>query len=432
MTIDVRKPDELDTIIESIVTAGDISRLDPHQKAIYYRRRCESLGLDPSSKPFDVLRLSGKEVLYLNRGGTDQLAKIHHVSRRIVEGPCCKTIEGTKMAYAKCEASTPDGRVEEVIATAPWADPTMILMKIETKAKRRATISITGAAALDESEIADIPDREKSPAKPISVTVTMDDGALPEPLQRLVDDVAQLGTTLTLAQVRTLYSEHIPPMPDGLYARARAVLCDVMPVGITIASPDHRTLLRNPGTENPTIEQHIASVQAADSVRALEMLRDSLPKSALAALKQHMFIRRVALSPDLADLDTLRPVAARLQSDTMRLAVLAAIEIRARELAGPTPPDGTDDPDADVEREAIQGEAVLDAAVDKLHSTHGPRHAVSHYLAHRNELPAALQPAYRRALIEHLPRRYPKDVRTRSRAEAIVSEAEQGSVRRAA
>lgn len=441
MTIDIRKPDDLDAIIESIVTTGDISKLTAAQKTTYYRRRCESLGLDPASKPFDVLKLSGKEVLYMNRGGTDQLAKIHRVSRRITEGPCCKTIEGVKVAYAKCEATTPDGRVEEVVATLPWSDPAMILMKVDTKARRRATLSITGAAALDESEIDDIPARERAHVKPISVTVTVDDpDELPEPLQRLVDDIASLGTTLTVAQIRTLFSEHVTPMTGDMRVRGRAVLCESMPNGVTIASPDHTTLLCHPEHTNPTIEQHIASIELTDSVRALEMLRDVLPKSAQAALKQNIFVRRAALAPTLEDLDALRPIAAKVKDAAMRSAVLAAIEIRANELAGPPPTDGPDGDDrahdeGDVERDAIQGEDAgpLTAAVAKMTTkTNGPQHAVSHYIDHRDELPTTMQPAYRRALINHLPKRYPKHVGTEEQAEEIVSDAERGSVRRVA
>ena len=44
-----------------------------------------------------------------------------------------KVVEGTKLAYAKCAASTPDGRTEECVATLPWGDAAMILMKVETR-----------------------------------------------------------------------------------------------------------------------------------------------------------------------------------------------------------------------------------------------------------------------------------------------------------
>ena len=70
-------------IIESIVTKGDLSGLNQVQKVQYYNYRCKQIGLDPSAKPFDLLNLSGKQVLYANAGATQQLCNIHRLSTQI-------------------------------------------------------------------------------------------------------------------------------------------------------------------------------------------------------------------------------------------------------------------------------------------------------------------------------------------------------------
>ena len=44
----------------------------------------------------------------------------------------------------------PDGRMETAVATVPLVDPVNVLMKAETKSKRRATPSILGLGMLDE------------------------------------------------------------------------------------------------------------------------------------------------------------------------------------------------------------------------------------------------------------------------------------------
>src|SRR4051794_9871009 len=99
-----------ETIISSIVINGDISKLSPQQKVNYYRQFCERLGLDPLSQPFKLLRLNGREILYCDRTGAQQLNKLHGVSHEI---KARETVSGCYVVTA--QASTPDGRHTESI-----------------------------------------------------------------------------------------------------------------------------------------------------------------------------------------------------------------------------------------------------------------------------------------------------------------------------
>ena len=150
-------------VAESLVTKGDLSGLSPSERVKLYVQMCESLGLNPSSQPFAMLRLNGKEILYPTRGATDQLAAIHRVNREIIDGPKVVDLAGTKLVYAVCRASLPNGRTETATATVALADPVNVLMKAETKAKRRATLSILGLGMLDETELETIPAQAKAP-----------------------------------------------------------------------------------------------------------------------------------------------------------------------------------------------------------------------------------------------------------------------------
>ncbi len=118
-------------VIDSIVLRGDLSGLGPAERTRFYIQMCEGLGLNPHAQPFAFLRLNGKEVLYATRGATDQLAAMHRVTRRIIDGPKVIDIAGTKLVYAVCEASLPNGRVETATATLPVIDPVNMLMKCE-------------------------------------------------------------------------------------------------------------------------------------------------------------------------------------------------------------------------------------------------------------------------------------------------------------
>ena len=156
-------------VIESVIVRGDISELSPSERATYYVELCKSLGLSAAAQPFAPLRLNGKEILYPTRGATDQLAAMHRINREIIDGPRVIDVAGTKLVFAVCRATHPNGRTETATATVPLVDPANVLMKCETKAKRRATLSILGLGMLDETEIDSIPANAKSEALPIKV-----------------------------------------------------------------------------------------------------------------------------------------------------------------------------------------------------------------------------------------------------------------------
>jgi len=110
-------------VIESIVLRGDLSGLGPTERARFYTQMCEGLGLNPHAQPFAFLRLNGKEILYPTRGATDQLAAIHKLNREIIDGPKVIDLAGTKLVYAVCRATHPNGRVETAVATVPLDGP---------------------------------------------------------------------------------------------------------------------------------------------------------------------------------------------------------------------------------------------------------------------------------------------------------------------
>jgi hypothetical protein len=157
MTLAEIQRDGLARVVESLVTRGDVSLLSPIDRARHYVQMCENLGLNPHTQPFAFLRLNGKEVMYATRGATDQLAATHRLNREIIDGPKIIDVLGTKIGYCACKATHPNGRTETATATLPAVDPVNLFMKLETKAKRRATLSILGLGMLDESEVADIP-----------------------------------------------------------------------------------------------------------------------------------------------------------------------------------------------------------------------------------------------------------------------------------
>jgi hypothetical protein len=202
---------DLAKMVESLVMRGDISALSPEHRVRYYVQTCEGLGLNPHSQPFAFLRLNGKEVMYATRGATDQLAAMHRINREIIDGPKIVDIAGQKVAYCVAKGTHPNGRTETATATLPVSDPVNLYMKLETKAKRRVTLSILGLGVLDETELETIPASAKGSAAQVDVSIVRDDApAQPAPMDALAALRADLeaAESLDLEGARTVYARH--------------------------------------------------------------------------------------------------------------------------------------------------------------------------------------------------------------------------------
>jgi hypothetical protein len=71
MTSDTETAEVVPPAIERAVMTGNLAELTVEQRAMHYQRVCESLGLNPLTKPFEFLTLNGKLRLYALRDCTD-------------------------------------------------------------------------------------------------------------------------------------------------------------------------------------------------------------------------------------------------------------------------------------------------------------------------------------------------------------------------
>jgi hypothetical protein len=154
----VRSPSE-EGVLESVICEGNLARLQPADRVKWYKMRCESVGLDPRTQPFQYIVLNGKLTLYATKTATEQLCEKRHITTEI------RGRERMDDLYiVTCRAQTHDGRFTDSIGAASInglkAEALAnALMKAETKAKRRAVLSLCGLGMLDENEVADIPGR---------------------------------------------------------------------------------------------------------------------------------------------------------------------------------------------------------------------------------------------------------------------------------
>ena len=141
------------TALEQVVIGGDLKSLTPPQRVEYYAKVCESVGLNPLTKPFDYITLNGKLTLYARKDAADQLRKIHGISitsldTEIINDVYCVT----------AVAMSRDGRTDidtgaVNIKGMSGDNLANAMMKARTKAKRRVTLSIAGLGWLDETEL---------------------------------------------------------------------------------------------------------------------------------------------------------------------------------------------------------------------------------------------------------------------------------------
>ena len=227
----VPAPANLDSVVEQVVIGGDLSKLTPRDRLNYYNAICKSCGLNPLTRPFDYLHLSGKLVLYAKRDATDQLRKIHGVSIERLER---ETVEGVYIVTVY--ARDAHGRVDSSIGAVPIENlkgeqRANAIMKAETKAKRRVTLSICGLGMLDETETGSIPDAHVAtidhetgevldappPVRPVEMADARDD-------MRGVGFAAPLDETLE----RSLLLAKCKAAADtrGLNAKQRAAILD--------------------------------------------------------------------------------------------------------------------------------------------------------------------------------------------------------------
>jgi hypothetical protein len=153
--------------LEAYIAAGDIGKLTAPQRIALYRAVCDSLGLNPLTQPFEYLALNGKLQLYAKKSATEQLRQIHGVSclsleQEIREGVLCMTVRVRDRSGREDLAT---GAVNLAgLKGEPLANA---YMKCETKAKRRATLSICGLAMLDETEVDSIPGARAVPVEEV-------------------------------------------------------------------------------------------------------------------------------------------------------------------------------------------------------------------------------------------------------------------------
>jgi hypothetical protein len=132
---------------------GDLAQLTVYERTQWYFAYCRGLGLNPLSYPIDYIpNEQGKLRPYVNAVGMAQIRQLHKISTKIINQ---RREDDLYIVIARAIAI--DGRYEDSTAALPMPanaipkERAKIMMKCETKAKRRATLALVGLP-LDDGE----------------------------------------------------------------------------------------------------------------------------------------------------------------------------------------------------------------------------------------------------------------------------------------
>src|SRR5690606_18907930 len=125
----------------------------------------------------EYINLNGKLTLYAKRDATDQLRAINGVSVEITS----REMHDNGIYVVTARARDKHGRTDEAIGAVSIAGLkgdalANAIMKCETKAKRRVTLSICGLGWLDETEVSTVPGAE-------AVDVDLETGEIKTPMK---------------------------------------------------------------------------------------------------------------------------------------------------------------------------------------------------------------------------------------------------------
>lgn len=183
-------------VLEKVILGNDLSSLSPIEKVQYVKSICATIGLNPVTKPIQLMKFQGKEIPYFTKDATEQLRKINDIS---IIGIETKIKDGLYIVIAK--ASDKKGRTDSssaVISMLGLKGDALAncMMKCETKAKRRVTLSICGLGLIDECEVESIPNAQKIDIQH-SINEEID----------IQDHILDIKTCQTLDELKEIFSK---------------------------------------------------------------------------------------------------------------------------------------------------------------------------------------------------------------------------------
>lgn len=137
------KSEQVAAIAEAALIQGNLRAMTSEQRVDYYLQLCNSIGLNPLTKPFEYIEFQGKLILYPKKEASNQLAKKHGIS--FGEPKISFQDELIMVSItARDRSGRQDSDVGIVSFNGKGTDKANAIMKAVSKAKRRVVFSMVG------------------------------------------------------------------------------------------------------------------------------------------------------------------------------------------------------------------------------------------------------------------------------------------------
>lgn len=371
-----REEIDLDAMIEEATTAmqrasaagRDTKALSHNERVATLAALSKALGLNPLVNGVQFLSLSGREVLYVTKQATDQIAARLRLNRETIAGPEVRDFGGTKLVFCQVRVTAPDGRSEVATATLPLGDLVNAAMKVETKAKRRATLSLAGLGLLTEEEADTIPGAQKVDVRgaPLADAEPAADREDSDPrLVAFYEDLAGIelpGEAVAVwmkhrANLAMLLSADREPAWKALCARTEEV-----------GKMKNAKVWLKKAIAEEDARRGIVSAEPEPSKRILDDVRESAAsRHTVRELADLWRSARAEIKAAKADVAGWKIIADRALALGL---VPGEVKAEVRRLDAPPPPDGTDGPSGP--RSAANDTAGAEGSPAPVSGTHGP------------------------------------------------------------
>jgi hypothetical protein len=288
--------------MSAYLRTGDLTSLPEPEKDKVLVKMCAHYGLDPIMRPFVMITLNGKQIWYPTKAATDQVAVKFKLTRELLEikenverGILECRVRIFQDANVRSETFVAAVSISEFVKTNGGQIVTKIisgeayanaLMKVESKAKRRATLGWLGITDYYENDGSEITDKHMVNVTPMAELqieetkihladqVTATESLPTEPLKRGRKPGAVVSPKSKEPIIESLPTEPEPIIESELLPVAEP---ENLPIPEMIkysrANDSHKHLMRLTLTElgiNWTNPQHIANATkvsaAADNI----------------------------------------------------------------------------------------------------------------------------------------------------------------------
>lgn len=138
----------------------DLTPMTPWQRRVLYCAQARQAGVDPAGRPFGVVQVGDRRVLYAVEGLVAALVVSRGITTTVLSPPRYALWEGQHMMVCTVRAEDAEGRVETssgAVRWRPWGPGGDLAERSVARATGRAVLALAGVSVLDAADLPELP-----------------------------------------------------------------------------------------------------------------------------------------------------------------------------------------------------------------------------------------------------------------------------------